>query len=450
MARREEQARLRGAVLLEPEGRLRPRLPSRRLHLRGNRNAVVTWEDDRNLSDSFPGPVLQWQGLRTRRAHSSRRSPGRRLLVRGETRPAEPSRGLRRTQAGLHSRRKAEASSIPSPYPVLGGIGRHPVTWVFAHRIILLKLGVFRRRRLTWPRQFSWSSVSTSHKLPSFTRTWYTIREVCSSIKSASTKSISGTKAERTQKRPRPRTWTCSGTSRPRTRPGRPTPDPKCSERRKSRKTWRFSSPGIEASSAWKSSSRFSVSTRSRFEASSLRQVFRKGTIRLSFQDRLTFKISDLMAGVRTNFRKTGDFERLCLYFLKACSTGPSHVVRELLCSRLLSESLMDSRGNSCVMFAAVSRAEGCVSGDDRDPAFFPGSGPARDYRDSSRLRCRRECLQWRKPDAAELVPPAKAGSNGIARELGGIFRFSRLRPHRRWDSPISLPVSEDELAFLF
>ncbi|KAL0280158.1 UNVERIFIED_CONTAM: hypothetical protein PYX00_001534 [Menopon gallinae] len=82
-----------------------------------------------------------------------------------------------------------------------------------------------------------------------------------------------------------------------------------------------------------------------------LKQIFRFR----SFEDRLTFRIADLMAGMRTGFRKTGYVERVCLYFLKMCSTGPPHVIRELFCAENISESLMDSRGNNCIMFAAAS-----------------------------------------------------------------------------------------------
>ncbi|EEB18866.1 hypothetical protein Phum_PHUM537380 [Pediculus humanus corporis] len=73
------------------------------------------------------------------------------------------------------------------------------------------------------------------------------------------------------------------------------------------------------------------------------------------FEDKLNFKIIELLRGTRTSFRKTGEKERRCLQFLKLCSTGPSKDVRELLCSGLISEELMDSRGNNAMMFAAAT-----------------------------------------------------------------------------------------------
>lgn len=60
------------------------------------------------------------------------------------------------------------------------------------------------------------------------------------------------------------------------------------------------------------------------------------------------------MSGVRTAFRKTGERERQCIYFLKMCSLGPPEIIKELLCGNKLSEELMDSRGNNSLMFAAV------------------------------------------------------------------------------------------------
>lgn len=60
------------------------------------------------------------------------------------------------------------------------------------------------------------------------------------------------------------------------------------------------------------------------------------------------------MSGARTAFRKTGLREKECLYFLKMCSLGPPHIIKELLCDSEISEELMDSRGNNGLMFAAV------------------------------------------------------------------------------------------------